>query len=332
MSRSRWTGDWAPRTTPIRTADGIRAQSKRGAFASGWWAKRWIAVLEGFQVGTRLTRGRSYARNGQVTQIAIEPGGIRAQVQGSRPKPYDVTMRVRQLEQAEWCAVSAAIVDDVRLCAALLAGEMPEDIERAFSAAGTSLFPSSANEMKTACSCPDWSNPCKHLAAVFYLIGEEFDRDPLLLFVVRGCERDAVRDLFGPQAGADAPTLAASFKTIAERVRPVDADRTDGECADAKRAGEKSAGAERLPSSRRKAAPAVVSAQAFWGQHASVPPTVATRVEIGSTDEPAVLKRAGAFPFWRADIALADTVVPIYNDASAFALNWLAEHAQARKE
>ena len=73
MSRNRWDGDWPPRTTPIRPADGIRAQSKRGAFASGWWAKRWIAVLEAFQLGTRLTRGRSYARKGQITQIEVFP-------------------------------------------------------------------------------------------------------------------------------------------------------------------------------------------------------------------------------------------------------------------
>jgi len=208
MSRNRWDGDWPPRTTPIRPADGIRAQSKRGAFASGWWAKRWIAVLEAFQLGTRLTRGRSYARKGQVTQIAIEPGGVRAQVQGSRPKPYDVTIRLRQLEAAEWRAFGSAVADDVRLCAALLAGEMPEDIERAFAAAGTSLFPTSAKEMKTACSCPDWSNPCKHVAAVFYLIGEEFDRDPFLLFVLRCRERDDVRDLFGPQTVVDVPRVA----------------------------------------------------------------------------------------------------------------------------
>jgi uncharacterized Zn finger protein len=109
-------------------------------------------VLEAFQLGTRLTRGRSYARQGQITQISIEPGGVRAQVQGSGPKTYDVTIRLRQLDAAEWAAVGSAIADDVRLCAALLAGDMPEDIERAFAAGGTSLFPVSAKEMTTTCS------------------------------------------------------------------------------------------------------------------------------------------------------------------------------------
>jgi uncharacterized Zn finger protein len=308
VSRNRWDGDWPPRTTPIRPADGIRAQSKRGAFASGPWAKRWIAVLEAFQLGTRLTRGRSYARQGQVTQIAIEPGGARAQVQGSRPKPYDVTIRLRQLDAAEWPAVGAAIADDVRLCAAVLAGDMPEDIERAFAAAGTSLFPASAKEMTTACTCPDWSNPCKHVAAVFYLIGEEFDRDPCLLFVLRGRARDDVRDLFIPQTVVEARPFGE---------RPAVAERPS---------------VKRVRKARTVPAPTIPSPEAFWGDAAAEPNAFGTHVEATSTDEPAVLKRAGNFPFWRADTALADAIVPIYNDASAFALNWPADHAQKRNE
>jgi uncharacterized Zn finger protein len=147
-----------------------------------------------------------------------------------------------------------------------------------------------------------WSNPCKHVAAVFYLIGEEFDRDPFLLFVVRGRERDDVRDLFGPQTEAKAPRAA---------VRP---------------------SAKRLPKPRTRQAPAAVSPEAFWGDHATEPKTPSTRIETTSTDEPAVLKRAGKLPFWRAEVALADAIVPIYNEAAAYALNWLADRAQSAKE
>ncbi len=308
MSRNRWDGDWPPRTAPIRPTDGIRAQSKRGTFASGWWAKRWIAVLEAFQLGTRLTRGRSYARQGQITQIAIEPGGVRAQVQGSRPKPYDVTIRLRQLDAAEWAAVGSAIADDVRLCAALLAGDMPEDIERAFAAAGTSLFPVSAKEMTTACSCPDWSNPCKHVAAVFYLMGEEFDRDPFLLFVLRGREREDVRDLFDLQTVNEGARVAE---------RPSVAEPPS---------------VKRVRKARTRKAPAVVSPAAFWGDATAEPRASNTRIEATSTGEPAVLKRAGKFPFWRDEVALADAIVPVYNDAAVFALNWLADRATAPKD
>jgi uncharacterized Zn finger protein len=303
MSRDRWNGDWPPRSKPLRPADGIRAQSKRGAFASGWWAKRWIAALESFQLGARIARGRAYARGGQVTQIALELGGVRAQVQGSRPKPYDVTIRVRELGTAAWRAVGAAIGNDLRLSAALLAGDMPEDIEAAFAAAGTSLFPTSIGEMKTACSCPDWSNPCKHIAAVFYLIGEEFDRDPFLLFVVRGLAREAVRDLFGP-----APEPIA-LESPPARMREAAGSR-----------------AGKPPS------PARLSPDAFWGDNSAEPDSSRMHVVATASNESAELKRAGKFPFWRGDIALRDALVPIYDDAAVRAIDWLADHAETPPE
>jgi uncharacterized Zn finger protein len=171
---------------------GIKAQSKRGAFGERWWAKRWIGVLEGFGLGARLTRGRSYARRGQVTEIAIEPNGVRASVQGSRKAPYKVAIQVKPLDEAQWRHVAENIAQTPRFIAMLLNGEIPEDIEAAFEAANCTLFPQSIADVRTECSCPDWSNPCKHVAAVYYLIGEEFDRDAFLLFALRGIERDAI--------------------------------------------------------------------------------------------------------------------------------------------
>src|SRR5438067_5540548 len=100
----RWDEHYGefPPSRPIAAKGGIRAQSKRGSFGESWWAKRWIAVLEGFDLGARLTRGRSYARSGQVLSIDVAPGRVKAKVQGSRPKPYDVAIEVQQLTPAEW--------------------------------------------------------------------------------------------------------------------------------------------------------------------------------------------------------------------------------------
>ncbi len=175
---------------PVR--GGIKAHSKRGTFGERWWAKRWIGVLEGFGLGARLTRGRSYARRGQVIEIAIEPDGVRARVQGTRTAPYDVAIQVTPLDAAQWRQVAENIAQTPRFVALLLNGEIPEDIEAAFQAANCTLFPEAIADVHTECSCPDWSNPCKHVAAVYYLIGEEFDRDPFLLFALRGIERDAI--------------------------------------------------------------------------------------------------------------------------------------------
>ena len=84
-------------TKPIEVRGGIRAGSKRGAFGSSWWAKRWLQTLEEFRIGSRLDRGRSYARRGQVMSIDVQPGGVTAKVQGSRKRPYNVSIEVRTI-------------------------------------------------------------------------------------------------------------------------------------------------------------------------------------------------------------------------------------------
>jgi len=189
----RFDDEWPfPRTTPISVRGGIKAQTERGTFGAHWWGKQWIAVLEGLSLGSRLQRGRSYARKGQVLDLTIESGRVTATVQGSRPTPYRATIKMQTLDANAWGRVLEAIGAQTRFAAKLVAGEMPHEIEEAFVAAGSSLFPRSARDLQTACSCPDASTPCKHLAAVYYLLGEEFDRDPFLLFTLRGRTRDEV--------------------------------------------------------------------------------------------------------------------------------------------
>lgn len=205
-----WSRDFYPKSTPRAVAGGIKAQSKAGAFGTTWWAKKWIGVLEGFDIGARLGRGRSYARKGQVTDIGIAPGKVTAQVQGSRPQPYAVTIEIEKLTAADWDKLVGELNTQAAFAAKLLAGEMPQDIETAFAKVGLSLFPRALKEIKTDCSCPDWSNPCKHIAAVYYLIGEEFDRDPFLLFRLRGTERDVICGRLSADSGTKAADTEAA--------------------------------------------------------------------------------------------------------------------------
>ncbi|MFO0810783.1 MAG: SWIM zinc finger family protein [Gemmataceae bacterium] len=204
-----WYREFYEPSRPRAVKGGIKAQSKQGAFGTSWWAKRWIAVLEGFNIGARLGRGRSYARKGQVVSIDIEPGRVTAEVQGSRPTPYEVAIEIPTLTAKEWDKLVAVLGEQAAFAAKLLAGEMPTDIETAFAKAGLSLFPRKLSEIATDCSCPDWSNPCKHVAAVYYLIGEEFDRDPFLLFRLRGLDRDALCQRLAA-AGPATPREAAA--------------------------------------------------------------------------------------------------------------------------
>ena len=119
-------------------------------------------------------------------------GGFLARVQGSRRTPYKVTLRVSSLTDPQWENVIDALAEQALFTAQLLAGEMPQDIEQAFHTAGVSLFPDKPGDLQTACSCPDWSNPCKHIAATHYILGERFDEDPFLLFHLRGRTQEQV--------------------------------------------------------------------------------------------------------------------------------------------
>ena len=280
MKRDFEFGGGFPPSRPREVKGGIRARSRRGAFAQSWWAQRWIAVLEGFELGGRLQRARSYARRGQVVSILIGKGRVDAVVQGSRPEPYLVTLETRTLPEAEWARLAAALTREARIAAKLLAGEMPPDVEDAFRRTGLSLFPAQKADLYTACSCPDWSNPCKHIAAVYYLLGEEFDRDPFLIFRLRGLERDELVR-FLDRAAATAP--APAERARAPRRGPPDP----------------------LPS----------EPTAFW-QGKELPADFLGEVEAPPVAA-ALLGRLGPFPFWRGREPLTEAVTPVYHVASA---------------
>lgn len=185
--------DWhrfksAPKRPPPR--DGIRVR-KAGAT---WWGRRWIEALERLSANyeNRLARGRSYARGGRTHSLVVKAGLVTARVTGTRATPYKVHIRLRCLSDANWSKAIAAMAAEARFSAALLAGEMPTDIDDAFGHRAGGLFPARSSDLSTSCSCPDWANPCKHVAATHYVLGEALDRDPFLLFELRGRARDEV--------------------------------------------------------------------------------------------------------------------------------------------
>jgi uncharacterized Zn finger protein len=198
---------------PIRVKDGLKTKSERGEIGSTWWSKRWIKTLESFSMGTRLTRGRSYARQGQVISIDVEPGIVKAKVQGSMPKPYNVKIRLKPLSDADWEKVTDAMASQALFAAKLLAGEMPTNIEEAFHAVRLSLFPTALSDLETDCSCPDYANPCKHIAAVYYLLAERFDEDPFLIFKLRGRSKEQIISTLRAKRVETLPPESASSST-----------------------------------------------------------------------------------------------------------------------
>jgi uncharacterized Zn finger protein len=189
--------DWAERgARPIRVEGGLVARSERGAIGSTWWSRRFVAVLESLSMGGRLTRGRTYARKGQVLELGVRPGVVTSTVQGSRPQPYQVSIGFAVLPEEAWQAVESALESQALYRAQLLAGELPGELEQLFADAGAPLFPASQRELSMRCTCPDVAVPCKHIAATFYLLAERFDDDPFELLLWRGRTRaDLLADL-----------------------------------------------------------------------------------------------------------------------------------------
>jgi len=285
MGRWDYYGYYYKPSVPIRARGGIKAQSKRGSFGESWWARRWISVLEGFHIGARLGRGRSYARGGQVLSIEVGKGEVNAKVQGSRPKPYSVRIETKVLRPKDWEKIVGVLSKEAIFVAKLLTGEMPRDIEEVFEKASLSLFPESVKDLKTSCSCPDWSNPCKHIAAVYYLLGEEFDRDPFLIFKLRGIEKE---ELIGRlrAKGKKGEAEGIGSEVLAPR-------------------GEE----EALPIEREK----------FWDGE-TIPDDFFGEVSIPEVHG-ALPKRLGSFPFWRGEENFLDVMKEIYSDSSPIGLN-----------
>lgn len=220
---------WYPPSKPRAVENGLRARRGRGAIGESWWSRRFLDVLESFAMGSRLTRGRTYARKGQVISLEVMPGEVRAVVQGSRVKPYRVTIGLAVFPEIVWARAEIALSEQALPSAKLLAGEVPPELEDLFGDAGAPLFPRSVNELDQRCTCPDREVPCKHLAATFYLLAEAFDDDPFLILRWRGRDRDALlgrlrelrADTPAEQSHAAAPAAAGSALVLAGLVRPV---------------------------------------------------------------------------------------------------------------
>jgi uncharacterized Zn finger protein len=282
MGRWDYYGYYYKPSVPIRAKGGIKAQSKRGSFGESWWARRWISVLEGFHIGARLGRGRSYARSGQVLSIEVGKGEVNAKVQGSRPKPYSVRIETKVLRPKDWGKIVGILSKEAIFVAKLLTGEMPKDIEEVFEKASLTLFPESVKDLKTSCSCPDWSNPCKHIAAVYYLLGEEFDRDPFLIFKLRGLEKEELIAMLRAKEKKE--------KVESETLSPREEE-------------------EPLPIEREKFWNGEVITDDFFGE-VSIP-------EVHG----ALPKRLGSFPFWRGEEKFLDVMEKIYSNSSPIGLN-----------
>lgn len=166
-----------------------------------WWAQRWIEVLESFGWIRRLARARVYAREGNVKSLEFKGHKVIAKVQGTAPEPYKVTLSLDPFTDEQWNYVIESLSQQALFSAKLLSGEMPVSIEKVFTENGLSLFPFTKFDIHSRCSCPDPANPCKHIGAVYYLLGDRFSEDPFVLFQLRGRTKEQILEALRQSRG-----------------------------------------------------------------------------------------------------------------------------------
>ncbi|MGK7933159.1 MAG: SWIM zinc finger family protein [Microcystaceae cyanobacterium] len=157
-----------------------------------WWVERWLELLDSYRFKKRLERGRNYAREGNVLSINFENSQVFAQVQGSETDPYQVSLFLDPFTDEDWDYVVETLSEKAIFSAQLLAGIMPNTIEKVFEQNGLSLFPFRLGEVRSRCTCPDKANPCKHIAAVYYQLADRFSEDPFVIFQLRGRTKENI--------------------------------------------------------------------------------------------------------------------------------------------
>ncbi|MFH1077022.1 MAG: hypothetical protein V1753_09370 [Pseudomonadota bacterium] len=155
------------------------------AIAKTWWGKSWNSNLERYaDYSNRIGRGRSYVRNGAVLNLTISPGHVESLVQGSQSKPYSITIDIKKIPPNAWQEITNQCQGKLDSLQELLMGRFPKALAEIFMAQEKGLFPS-PKEIKFSCSCPDWADMCKHVAATLYGIGARLDENPNLFFLLR---------------------------------------------------------------------------------------------------------------------------------------------------
>ena len=196
------------------------ALSSKGLGQQPWWVEQWMELINSYRFKKRLERAWTYAREGNVTSIRFEGRRVHARVQGTGEDPYKVKLWLDVLNDEDWRYVLEALTQKARWSAQLLAGIMPADIERAFAASGRRLFPFKLQEVRSECNCPDKANPCKHISAIYFLMGDRFSEDPFVLFQLRGRTRAKLLEDLAEQRREVLAAIAKAADTTNTKTSP----------------------------------------------------------------------------------------------------------------
>ncbi|MEO0434606.1 MAG: SWIM zinc finger family protein [Cyanobacteria bacterium J06656_5] len=270
-------------------------------FSRTWWGQKFIEAIEQLTDSGRLSRGRSYAKGNKVKSFNIDNGLVTAKVRGSvnpyfgvyKEPLYSTTIEFQPISKAKWSAAVALIASKASLISRLLLNEIPDNIEDTFKQLNLNLLPGSQRDFKTHCSCPDYSNPCKHIAGVYYLVAAELDHDPFLLFELRGLSREELlKELAKSPLGQ---ALSAELQLEHQPPTPVDAYYAPLEMLKV---------------------PAKTELREFWQGSKRLPQTMEALPD--STVSGIPVKKQGDFPsFWTRDNSFIEAMETLYEQVKA---------------
>ncbi len=270
-------------------------------FSRSWWGQKFITAIENLTDSGRLSRGRSYARGRKVKSFDLDGNLVTAQVRGSinpyfgvhKEPLYHITIEFQSLSAAKWSAAVAEMASKASVISRLLLNEIPDDIEKTFQSLNLNLLPGSQKDFKTSCSCPDWSNPCKHIAGVYYLVAAELDQDPFLLFELRGLSREnLIKELSKSPLGQ---ALSAELQSAQSTPQPAAAYY---------------APPETLP------AQGETNLREFWQGKKQLPQTMETLSE--KSVSAIQVKKQGDFPaFWHRDNSFIEAMETLYEQVKS---------------
>ncbi|MCC5603951.1 SWIM zinc finger family protein [Nostoc favosum] len=265
-------------------------------FSRTWWGDRFIQALEAFTDDNRLKRGRSYASGGKVKSLEIDLNKITAKVRGSvnpyfgvyKEPTYNIEIQITPIAKTRWNEAIQKLSSKASIISRLLLNEVPENIEDTFSNLGLHLLPHSSKDFKTKCSCPDYANPCKHIAGVYYLVASQLDNNPWLLFELRGLSKAELQTKL-----ADSPLGKALSEELNIKEMPLELSNS------------------LYTKLEKQSLSKIPNAREFWLGTKRLPQTI--EVATVSSVSAILIKKQGDFPdFWHNDASFIETMEELY--------------------
>lgn len=232
-----------------------------------WWVQQWVDLLNSYRFKKRLERGRNYARQGNILSLEFKESKVHATVQGTANEPYQLSIWIERFTDEDWGFVIDTLSQKALYSAQLLAGEMPDSIEAVFTSNGLSLFPFTLSDVKSRCSCPDPKNPCKHIAAVYYQLGDFFREDPFVLFQLRGRSKEQILEALRQQRQQ---TIGEAAEGEAAEDKPAEAKKTKTKKTKATKKSQK----QTNKTAGTQLEPTTVPIESFWQYSDPIDPSL----------------------------------------------------------